>query len=134
MLIFYSLKSTAKGRHGRKQEAGTGEGQVVLLFAGLLSMAGSLAFLYYPQPPTDIFTVEIPSSQITPACDSLTKKKKKKTTQHTEKEVLEALKLYQRCLLLSLTGRTIIRESLRQLHQSKSPLVFPGADILIQRC
>lgn len=45
MLIFYSLKSTAKGRQGRKQEAGTEEGQVGLLFTGLLSMAGSVGFL-----------------------------------------------------------------------------------------
>lgn len=45
MLIFYSLKSTAKGRQGRKQEAGTEKGQVGLLFTGLLSMAGSVGFL-----------------------------------------------------------------------------------------
>lgn len=45
MLLLYSLKSIAKGRQGRNQEAGTEEGQVWLLFTVLFSMAGSAGFL-----------------------------------------------------------------------------------------
>lgn len=78
MLLLYSLKSIAKGRQAgnRKQELKRDRKDCYLLNCSL--WLALLAFLYNPQPPADIFTVEIPSSQTTPACASLEEKKKKK--------------------------------------------------------